>query len=180
MTTCSQTDSYDAFLARRRELIADRLNAFLGSDTAGAPGPPSDPHLAALNERLETTELRLRQLIQATLDSGSQALPSHIADKAQRRMVDAAKKNPASINPGTATPEERLVYCDLRDLQDIITSKGLWPEFEPVFGSKEVLNTRFAQLAELRNAIRHSRPAGDVVRKDGEAALMWFNEVLAK
>lgn len=171
-------DAYDAFLTRRRELIADRLNAFLGSDTTGSPGPPSDPHLAALDGRLEATELRLRTLIEATLKGGGEELPSHISDKAQRRIADAAKKNPASINPNTATHGERLAYCDLRELQDIVTAKNLWSAFEPVFGSKEVLNIRFAQAAELRNAIRHSRPAGDVLRKDGEAALTWFEGVL--
>lgn len=30
------------------------------------------------------------------------------------------------------------------------------------------------QIAELRNAIRHSRTLTDVAIKDGEAALAWF------
>src|SRR5690606_13780450 len=89
-----EVEAYDAFLARRRERIADRLNAFLGSETSGSPGPPSDPHLAALDDRLEATELRLRRLIEATLKAADGGLPSHIADKARRRMADAAKKNP--------------------------------------------------------------------------------------
>lgn len=37
---------------------------------------------------------------------------------------------------------------------------------------------RFGQLAELRNAIRHSRTLTDVVVKDGEAALLWFDSML--
>jgi hypothetical protein len=38
-----------------------------------------------------------------------------------------------------------------------------------VFVVKETLNTRFTQLAELRNAIRHSRKVSDIAVKDGEA-----------
>ena len=41
------------------------------------------------------------------------------------------------------------------------------------------VNVRFAQLAELRNRLRHSRAVDDVTRKDGEAALLWFQQVLA-
>lgn len=73
----------------------------------------------------------------------------------------------------------KLEYCDLRELQDVLTSKVLWPRFEGHFGSKEMLNVRFAQLAELRNRLRHSRMVDTVTRKDGEAALLWFQQVLA-
>ena len=61
----------------------------------------------------------------------------------------------------------------------MLTSKALWPRFEARFGSKEMLNVRFAQLAELRNGLRHSRKGDDVTRKDGEAAIIWFRQVLA-
>lgn len=175
-----QVEAYDAFIARRRELIADRLNAFLGTDTGGAAPAPIDPYLSALNDRLEQTELRLRKLIEMTLASDGSAMPTHVAQKMQQRMEDVANKNPAAINPSSAGLVDRLIYCDLRDLQDIITSKALWSAFQAVFRTKEGLANRFAQLAELRNAIRHSRPVSDVTRKDGEAALVWFQQVLAQ
>ncbi|MDT0262481.1 hypothetical protein [Jatrophihabitans lederbergiae] len=73
-----------------------------------------------------------------------------------------------------------LEYCDLRELQEIITSKTAWPTFESSFATKESLNGRFGQLAELRNGIRHSRTVDEVTRKDGEAAVLWFNQVLAQ
>jgi hypothetical protein len=60
-----------------------------------------------------------------------------------------------------------------------LTAKRLWVEFDGVFGTKETLNTRFAQLGELRNAIRHSRTLDDVTLKDGEASsLLWFGTAL--
>ena len=73
-----------------------------------------------------------------------------------------------------------MEYFDLRELQDIITGKGPWVLFEPRFGTKEALNVKFDQLAELRNGIRHSRAVSEVTRKEGEAAILWFRQVLAK
>ena len=59
-------------------------------------------------------------------------------------------------------------------------SKALWPNFAPRFVNKEMLNVKFGQLAELRNGIRHSRTVDEVTRKEGEASLLWFEQVLAK
>ena len=44
--------------------------------------------------------------------------------------------------------------------------------------NKEALCKRFDQLAELRNGIHHSRTVAEVTRKDGDAALLWFQQVL--
>jgi hypothetical protein len=43
-----------------------------------------------------------------------------------------------------------------------------------------VLIIRFNQLAELRNGIRHSRSVDEITRKEGEAAILWFNHVIGK
>jgi len=63
-------------------------------------------------------------------------------------------------------------------LQDIMMNKSLWSLFETRFVSKEQLARRFDQLADLRNGIRHSRTVDEVTRKEGEAALVWFQKVL--
>jgi hypothetical protein len=73
-----------------------------------------------------------------------------------------------------------LEFFDLRELQDTITSRALWPHFEPRFATKEALIIKFDQLAELRNGIRHSRTVDEITRKEGEASLLWFNKVLSK
>jgi hypothetical protein len=90
-----ETDSYDQFIARRRELIADQLNLFLGAGEDGEFQPPSDPHLRALNERLENIELRLRRLIEANVDES--AIPPHVAEKMRPRIEDARSKSPTRV-----------------------------------------------------------------------------------
>jgi hypothetical protein len=167
---------YDTFLARRRELIADCLNAFLGPDREGSSRFERDPVLQALDERVEEVELRLRGLVASTLN-GDSDLPSHVLQKINERVTTAIRKNPA-VTSTAQTLEAKLAYCDLRELLDVITSKTIWPMMESRFGTKEMLASRGGQLAELRNTIRHSRTMNDVTRKDGEAALLWFGQTL--
>ncbi len=76
-----------------------------------------------------------------------------------------------------AALSEWLEFADLRELQDIVLNKLLWPKFEPSFQNKSITELRFAQLAELRNCLRHSRHINLVVKKEGEAAFIWFEEM---
>ena len=92
----------------------------------------------------------------------------------------AAKKNVVIDTQDYTTLEAKLDYVDLRELQEIITSKATWDYFKSRFINKETLNGKFDQLAELRNSIRHSRAVTEIVRKEGEAAILWFKEVLNK
>jgi hypothetical protein len=74
----------------------------------------------------------------------------------------------------------KLGYFDLRELQAVITNKSIWPRFQLRFPTKEALDVKFDQLAELRNGIRHSRTVDGVTRKEGEAAVLWFKQTLNK
>ena len=168
---------YDAFLGRRRDLIAECLNAFLGPDRDGGSHWERDPVLRTLDERIEEIELRLRALVTAGVDGDPSAIPPHVQQKINERIAPALRKNP-SLAATTQTLAAKLTYCDLRELLDIISSKSLWPVMEARFGTKEMLSARGSQLAELRNTIRHSREMNEVTRKDGEAAVLWFDQTL--
>lgn len=173
--------SYDVFLAQRRELIADRLNQFLGLDGMADIAKPRavDPYMRHLDERTEQIELALRSAVSTVLAGKAEALPQHVRDKLRDRVATAVRKDP-SRRSGLTDLDDQLQYCDLRELQDVITAKTLWPQFEATFGSKEMLATRFGQLAELRNALRHTRELTPVTRKEGDAALDWFAGVLRR
>ncbi len=73
-----------------------------------------------------------------------------------------------------------LEYFDLREVEDTLLTNSLWQRFKGIFANKESLLKKFDQLAELRNAIRHSRSVIEVTRMEGEAAILWFSEVLPK
>ena len=100
--------------------------------------------------------------------------------KVDERIARAIKKNAALDAELYLTLRGKLEYFDLRELQDTMTGKAQWHQFEQRFGTKEALIAKFDQLAELRNGIRHSRAVSEVVRKEGEAAISWFGQILGK
>jgi len=176
--TCLAKDDFDEFLEWR----IDRLSGAL-EDQVGRVGDvdlDADGGRSEFDGRIEVIELDLRGLVADALSGDIGGLPEHVRVKAQDRIATAIKKNPARADGRYETLEGYLEYCDLRELQDIITSKALWEAFEPLFGTKEALNARFAQLAELRNTLAHTRTMDEVTRKDGEAALLWFKQQLAR
>ncbi|MGH2869618.1 MAG: hypothetical protein ACRDNK_18885 [Solirubrobacteraceae bacterium] len=168
-------DDFDAFLGWRQHALQMALASATGKAVIAAV---RSPERSSLDVEIEGVELELRRLIADTLDAQPDALPSHVSAKITERITAARRRNPGIENGNYEALARKLEYCDLRELQDVLTSKILWPQFEERFGSKEMLNVRFAQLAELRNRLRHSRTIDDVTRKDGEAALLWFRQVL--
>ena len=171
------TDDFDGFRSWRIDQLYDALTERTGSRRT--PVEQLDPQRAKLNAKLEAAELKLRELILARLGGDEEALPDHIGVKARGRLDAAARKDPTRRTDGSPLLAEQLQYFDLRDLQELLTAKATWERFQPTFRNKEMLNIRFMQLAEVRNAIRHSREVTGVMIKDGEAALLWFEEALA-
>lgn len=168
------TDRYREFLQRRRELIADRLNAFIGSPSTSPSDRSVDPTLKHLDDQVTRIELTLRQLISETVEERGVTLPESVARAAAERF---SRGRPADKAAPTSTLA-LLEFADLRELEQVIVGKALWPAFEARFGNKQQLSNRFSQLAELRNVLRHTRTLTDITRKDGQAAIGWFSEVL--
>jgi hypothetical protein len=171
-----EDDDFDEFLTWRVDHLADALDEECGQ--LGTPVESQDPREARLNARVERVELRLRRLLDDRLNGDTSHIPQHVTQKVIERSEAARRKQPGDGAIDRSTLTSWLEYFDLREIQDTITSKQLWPEFANTFGAKDMLNTRFGQVAELRNTIRHSRTLTDVTVKDGEAALLWFGAAL--
>ena len=166
---------FELFIAERHRTILDAIESLLIKDRLDLP-----PNLRDLDAQVEAIELGLRRMIDAALGGDAALLPSHVALKVTERIRLLERKNPALDGQYYETLAGKLEYCDLRELQAIVTNKPAWPRFEPWFSTKEALDTKFAQLAELRNGLRHSRSIDEVTRKEGEASVIWFKQVLAK
>jgi tetratricopeptide (TPR) repeat protein len=137
-------------------------------------------HLPDLNNQIEMTELRLRKIISDSLDNDPSKLPPNIFQNLTDFIQREVKKNAVLDFRNYKSLSAMLEFSDIRDLQNIIIGKTNWPIFEMRFGNKERLNTKFDQFAELRNGIRHSRPVDKITHKEGEAAILWFEQVLNK
>ena len=166
---------FEAFIAERQRTIVEAIESLLIKERLDLT-----PKLRELDGEVEQIELTLRRTIAEALGGDAALLPPHVAQKVTERIQGALRKNPAFNGQHYTTLEGKLEYCDLRELQDVITGKSSWAHFEPRFLNKEALNAKFGQLAELRNGLRHSRTVDDVVRKEGEASVIWFNKVLGQ
>jgi hypothetical protein len=168
-------EDFEAFVAERQRTIQQAVESLLIKERLDLP-----PHLRDLDEDIEQVELGLRNVITAALEDDSARVPLQFLQKADERILSAARKNPAVDIEQYGRLAGKIEYCDLRELQSIIVSKALWPIFEQRFTNKDMLIGKFNQLAELRNGIRHSRSVGEITRKEGEAAILWFGQVLRK
>ncbi|MER3466877.1 MAG: hypothetical protein C4340_07305 [Armatimonadota bacterium] len=164
---------FEAFITERQRTLLEAIEDLLVKERLDL-----SPQLRELDAQVEAVELSLRRLVDTTLGGDPARLPPHVSQKIDERLQTAARKNPALDANHYATLAGRLEFADLRELQDTIANKALWPLFETRFATKELLAKRLDQLAELRNGIRHSRTVDEVTRKEGEAALAWFQQVL--
>ena len=169
------SDDYEAFIVERQRTLLEAIENLLIKERIDL-----SPQLRELDERVEAIELALREQVVTTLEDDAERLPTHVLQKVDERIRAAAKKNANIELDHYRQLSRRLEYCDLRELQHTILSKSLWHDFEKRFVNKETLSAKFGQLAELRNGIRHSRSVDEVTRKEGEAAILWFEHVLAR
>jgi len=164
---------FEEFIAERKRTILEAIENLLVKERLDL-----SPTLRELDGDIEAIELKLRDIVVSRAAEQALIIPEHIAAKVRDRMQKDRRKGllgPEEVGDGL---NQQIHYFDLRELEDLVVTKSAWPAFEERFGSKEQLTARFAQLSELRNAIRHSRSVSQIAQKDGEAALMWFRERL--
>jgi hypothetical protein len=166
---------FEEFVAERKRTILEAIENLLVKERLDL-----SPTLRELDADIEAIELQLRDLVAASIDEHDFTIPEHIAVKVRERMQKDRRKGLLGGAEAEETTAQQMQYFDLRELEDLIVAKTAWPTFEKVFGGKEQMIARFAQLAELRNGIRHSRSVSQIAQKDGEAAVMWFRSCLPK
>ena len=163
---------YDEFCAERQRTMLSAIESLLIKERLDL-----SPRDRELDTGIERVELELRRTIAQRLNYNVNSLPSHVQQRVKERLQVDMAKNPALDSDHYGTLTGQLEYVDLRELQDIITNRTLWTLFQDIFSNKELLDQRFHQLAALRNSIRHSRTVDEITRKDGEAAILWFEQV---
>lgn len=168
-------EDFEAFIAERQRTLQEAIETLLVKERLDL-----SPQLRELDERIEKVELGLRLVIDQALSGSEEGLPSHVQQKIAERIQKAVRKNAALDGEYLKTIPGLLEFADLRELQDTITGKILWDRFSELFANKATLSGKFDQLAELRNGIRHSRSVGEITRKEGEAAILWFEQIMSK
>lgn len=165
-------DDYYEFIEERQRNILAGIETLLVKERIDLT-----PDLRRLDEEIEKVELSLRASIVKAAGDGEFMLPGWVKNAVEPRLVKAAK-NPGFDYELYATPKGMVEYFDLMHCNEVMVSKPYWPHFADRYPNKEALAQKFKQLAELRNSIRHSRSVTEIVRMEGEAALLWFKEAL--
>ncbi len=138
--------------------------------------PKSDRR--SLNDGVEYVELHLRKLISTKLDDDIERLPQNIRIKIGERVQGERKSHPGADFSRYGKLESALEFADLTELLGVMENNGTAIHFSSVFPNKDQLKIKFGQLGKLRNGLRHSRPINEITRKEGEAAILWFNVAL--
>lgn len=169
-------DDFEDFITARQRTIHSTIESLLLKERIDL-----DPNLRDVDDAIEKIELDLRTCIDEALGGSIEQIKGlHFFPKVNERIEGALKRNRALDPDRYATLSGKLEYFDLREIEDTIKAKQLWDRFADRFGSKDALAMRFGQLGEIRNAIRHSRTADEVTRRDGEAAIAWFRGALGR
>jgi len=166
-------DDFEEFISLRQKSIIHEMEYLLFKDAISLPAA-----LRTIDEKIETIELSIRELIVQKLGNDPAVIPDHIRSKVEALIRREIKKRPGLEPQSFDALDRKLQFFDLRECEQLIVSKAHWPAFADTFGNKEQLSIRFNQLAELRNKIRHSRDVDEVASHDGQAAIGWFQQVL--
>lgn len=171
-------EDYFEFIYERKKTIIDTIKYTIISDEIELPD-----NLKELNQKLETIEVSIRDLIADVLcknstDPFKNFVTSDIQDKVTLRISQQLKKNPHLDDAEFKEFRKKLDYFDLQEYCKLMTLNNVWLYFESTFKNKQQLLERFGKLGELRNSIRHIRSVDDVTKLDGEASIVWFLNVL--
>lgn len=164
---------FELFIIERQKTIRAAIESLLIKDRLNL-----EASLRELDEQIEKIELCLRSVINEALSGDFSLVHPRVQEKVSELIGRALNKNAALEPSHYDTLAQKLEFFDLRELQSTIEGKKNWPQFESTFKNKPALSVKFGQLAELRNALRHSRAVTDITRKEGEAAIIWFSKVL--
>jgi len=167
-----EVNDYEQFLEERANMVIDKFEKLSGSNINRDIDVDE-------NKEIDKIEKRLRKLIDSKLEKDNKNywkhLPGDIKEKVDSKILEILKRNPDK-NEKNITNMDRLKNCDIMDYYKIIITK--WNIFENLFKSKFELEKKFINYKNYRNDIKHNKDLDSVVKKEGEAALEWFDRAL--
>lgn len=188
-------DKYEAYLKRQFELFvkerailmkeaANQLCSGLPISTASIFSKSSEISFERreLDEEVSKIELATRKLIAERLPAiykdGITHIHHKIVESAEKKYESFLRKNPGEEREKPMSLRLVLNYLTLSEYKDILISKSNWSYFQDIFGTSGNVLNRYTQLGTMRNKLRHDNALTLVERKDGEAAIEWFNKSL--
>ncbi|MBU2504036.1 MAG: DUF262 domain-containing protein [Nanoarchaeota archaeon] len=171
-------DNFAEFLEKRAERIENQFRMLLGLRTKTEQQFDEEP-----SAPLDLLEIRLRSLIQEKLtedfddDFWLDAVPADIRQVVEKKIEGHVRAHPYDIDKFSSVAA-KLGFLDIMDYAKIISTN--WSSFSGTFQSRGELEKHFLALKNYRNAVKHNREMNQVEKRNGEAAVLWFNSVLVE
>lgn len=130
---------------------------------------------------IDILETRIRSFIHENLkneyDSSywEERIPVDIREVVNKKIKDVVKRHPYGLEEYNRD-DVKIQFLDVMDYSKILISN--WDIFGSSLGSKQETLQHFISLKHYRNAIKHGRSLNEVDKRTGEAAVLWFENVL--
>ncbi len=168
-------NNFDTFLNRRAEAIENKFRELGGLTTKTERQLEEEPNRPVDFIENKFREIIDKQLIDEIPNYWQDVVPSDIRSVVVKKIEHEKKKHPY-LRDVDYSNEEKLAFLDIMDYFKIILSN--WTYFSEIFGSKSELEKHFSSLKEYRNCLKHNRKMDEITKKNGEAAVLWFERII--
>jgi len=153
---------------------AFRVRTGIGSRSEGLfSSDPATP--------ISLLETRIRTFLHNTLKEETpesywkEFVPPDIQEAVNKKMQDEMKRHPYGRDEFNRD-EVRIQFLDIMDYSKVILSN--WQLFGVSFGSKGEVEKHFLAFKNYRNPVKHGRSLNEVDKRNGEAAVLWLENIL--
>lgn len=101
-------------------------------------------------------------------------IPSDIQSVVDKKIQNDLRRYPYKLEE-YMRDDVRITFLDVMDYEKIILLN--WDIFGRYFGSKGEVEQHFRALKNYRNSIKHNRELNEIDKRNGEAAILWLENI---
>ena len=172
-----EDNDFARFLDKRSEKIENEFRVLVGLKTKTEQQFDSNPA-----GPVDVLEIKVRELLLGKLTTAYggeywlKAVPADVRMTAEKKIEDQIRRHSYEADKYESS-DAKLSFLDMMDYAKVIFAN--WSLFAGVFKSKGELQKYFLDLKNYRNALKHNRDMNAVEKKNGEAAVLWFESILS-
>ncbi|OGG49373.1 hypothetical protein A2704_04325 [Candidatus Kaiserbacteria bacterium RIFCSPHIGHO2_01_FULL_54_36b] len=170
-------NSFGGFLDKRSERIENEFRVLVGLKTKTEQQLDTEP-----SGPVDVLEIKMRELLREKLTAAYggeywlKAVPADVRMTAEKKIEDQVRRHSYEAEKYESA-DAKLSFLDMMDYAKIVFAN--WSLFAGIFKSKGELQKYFLDLKNYRNALKHNRDMNAVEKRNGEAAVLWFESMLS-
>jgi len=145
-------------------------------------GAPSEEYFSSNpTKSVDILESRIRSFIHDTLKQQTEAsywedfIPQDIQEVVDKKIKEELRRHPYKLDE-YMRDEVKITFLDVMDYEKIILSN--WDLFGKYFGNKMEVEQHFRAFKNYRNPLKHTRDLNEIDKRNGEAAVLWLENIL--